>query len=121
MAVAEAPPPKPDAALPSCKGGKDSTAAEPLKGEGGTAGHGDARGVGILPPTHLKALCAMSTCTDSIRVDGGANGGTAVACHLGLAPQGVNNLGEARAIICSLASFPPMSGALAYKLWEARL
>jgi hypothetical protein len=39
----------------------------------------------------------------------------------GLAPQGVNNLREALAAICSLASFPPMPGAPAYKLWEARL
>jgi hypothetical protein len=44
-----------------------------------------------------------------------------VTRHPGLAPQGVNNLGEARVAICSLASFPPMSGALAYNLWEARL
>jgi hypothetical protein len=39
----------------------------------------------------------------------------------GLAPQGVNNLEEALATICSLASFPPMPGDLAYKLWEACL
>jgi hypothetical protein len=38
-----------------------------------------------------------------------------------LAPQGVNNLREALAPICSLASFPPMLGAPAYKLWEAHL
>jgi hypothetical protein len=36
-------------------------------------------------------------------------------------PQGVNNLGEALAAICSLASFPPMPGAPTYKPWKTRL
>jgi hypothetical protein len=44
-----------------------------------------------------------------------------VARHPGQALQGVNNLGEALAAICSLAYFPPMPGDLAYKLWEAHL
>jgi hypothetical protein len=94
---------------------------EPLEGEGGTTGHGDVGGLCVPPPTQLKAPCAMRTCTCSIMVEGGANGGTAVTRHRGLVSHGVNNLGEDLAAICSLASFPLMLGAPAYKLWEARL
>jgi hypothetical protein len=121
VGVAEAPSPKPDAASSQHKGGEDSTAVWPLRGEGGTAGHEDAGGVCALPPTQLKALCAMSAGAGSTREEGGANGGTVVTHRPGLAPQGVKNLGEALATICSLASFPPIPGAPAYKLWEARL
>jgi hypothetical protein len=92
----------------------------PLKGEGGTTGGRDARGAHAPPPT-FKASCAASPCTSSTRVEGGANGGTVVTRHSGLVPQGVSNLGEALATICSLVSFPPMPGALAYKPWEAHL
>jgi hypothetical protein len=63
----------------------------------------------------------VGACTGSIREEGRANGGTVVAPRPGLAPQGVNNLGEALAAICSLTCFPPMPGAPAYKLWEVRL
>jgi hypothetical protein len=113
--------PKPDAALPQCKSGEDLTAAEPLDGEGGTTGCGDAGGACGPPPTQLKAPCAVSLRTGLEWVEGGANRGSAVTRHSVLAPQGVNNLGEALAAICSLASFPPMSGAPAYKPWEAHL
>jgi hypothetical protein len=41
--------------------------------------------------------------------------------HPDQVPRGVNNLGEALAAICSLASFPSMLGAPAYKPWEAHL
>jgi hypothetical protein len=75
----------------------------------------------LRPPTQLKALCTVSAGAGSTREEGGANGGTVVTQRPGLAPKGVNNLGEALAAICSLASFPPMSGAPMYKLWEARL
>jgi hypothetical protein len=115
VAVAEAPPPKPGAAVPQCKGGKDLTAAGPLEGEGGTTGREDARGACVPPPTQLKAPCTVSPSTGSTRVEGGANGGTAVTRHSGLVPQGVSTLGEAMAAICSLACFPPMPGAPAYK------
>jgi hypothetical protein len=110
MAIAEVPSPKLDAASPQCKGGVDSAAAEPLRGEGGTAGREDAKGARASPPTQLKALWAVSAGVGSIREEGGANGRTVVTHHPGLAPQGVNNLGEALAAICSLASFPPMLG-----------
>jgi hypothetical protein len=121
VGVAEAPSPKPDAASPQQKGGEDSATVWPLRGEGGTAGHEDAGGACALPPTQLKALCAMSAGAGSTREEGGANGGTVATHRPGLAPQGVNNLGEALAAICSLASFPPIPGAPAYKLWEAHL
>jgi hypothetical protein len=121
VVVTEAPPPKPNDAQPQCKGGEDLTATAPLMGEGGTAGRGDSGGERAPPPTQLKALCVASPCTGSTRVEGGANGGTAVTRHSGLVPQGVSNLGEALAAISSLASFPPMPGAPAYKPWEACL
>jgi hypothetical protein len=63
----------------------------------------------------------MSASAGSTREEGGANGRTVATQRPGLAPKGVNNLGEALAAICSLASFPPMSGAPTYKLWEAHL
>jgi hypothetical protein len=63
----------------------------------------------------------MSTDSSSTREEGGANIGTVMTRRPGLAPQGVNNVGEALATICSVTSFPPMLGAPAYKLWEARL
>jgi hypothetical protein len=75
----------------------------------------------LRPPTQLKALCTVCAGAASTREEGGANGGTVVTQRPGLAPKGVNNLGEALAAICSQASFPPMSGAPMYKLWEARL
>jgi hypothetical protein len=46
--VAEAPSPKPDATSPQCKGGEDSVAAEPLRGEG------------VIRPKHIyNFLCSM--------------------------------------------------------------
>jgi hypothetical protein len=65
-------------------------------------------------PAQGSLRCECWHWTDKGRSGQWWNGG-------GLAPQGVNNLGEALAAICSLASFPPMSGAPVYKLWEARL
>jgi hypothetical protein len=121
VTVAEAPPPKPGVALPQRKGGEDSAVAEPLKGEGGTAGCWDAGGVRPPSPIQLKALCDVSACTGSIRGEGGENGGAVVTYHPSLAPQGVSNLGEALAAICSITSFRSMPGAPAYKLWEAHL
>jgi hypothetical protein len=90
--------PKSDAALPRCKGGEDSAVAEPLRGEGGTAGREDARGARASPPTQHKVLCTVGAGT-SLTKEGGANGGTAVTLHPGLAPQGVSNLREALAFI----------------------
>jgi hypothetical protein len=87
VAVAKAPPPKPGVALPQRKGGKDLTAAEPLEGEGGTTGHGDAGGAYVPPPTQLKASCAVSPYTGSTRVEGEENVGTAVTRHSGLFPM----------------------------------
>jgi hypothetical protein len=87
MVVAKAPPPKPGVALPQCKGGKDLTTAEPLEGEGGTTGCGDAGGAYVPPPNQLKALCAVSPYTTSTRVEGEENGGTAVTRHSGLFPK----------------------------------
>jgi hypothetical protein len=51
VAVAKAPPPKPDAALSQGKGDGGTTAGEPLIGEGGTAGHEDAGGARASPLT----------------------------------------------------------------------
>jgi hypothetical protein len=111
----------PYAALPQCKGGEDSAAAEPLRGEGGAAGHEDAEGAHASPPIYLKAPCAVCIGVDSTREKGGASGRTVATRCPDLAPQGVNNLGEALAAICNLAYFPLMPGAPAYKLWEAHL
>jgi hypothetical protein len=59
------------------------------------------------PPN--SKLCALrARALPQQRVEGGANGGMVVTRHSGLVPQGVNNLGEALATICSLASFPSM-------------
>jgi hypothetical protein len=111
VAVAEASSPKPGIASPHRKGGVDPAAVEPLRGEGGTTVREDAGGVRASPPTQLKALCAMSAGVSSIRDEGGANGRRVVTHRPGLVPQGVNNLGEALAAICSHASFPQMPGA----------
>jgi hypothetical protein len=61
VAIAEAPPPKPDAALSEGKGDGGTTAAESLIGEGSTAGHEYAGGARALPLTQLKVPCTMST------------------------------------------------------------
>jgi hypothetical protein len=119
--VADAPSPKPDTASPQCKGGEDSATAEPLRGEGGVAGREDAGGAHASPPIQLKAPCTVSTGVGSTREKGGASGGIVATRRLDLAPQGVNNPGEALVAICSLVSFPPMPGAPVYKLSEACL
>jgi hypothetical protein len=114
VAIVEVPCPKPDAASPQRKGGADSTTVEPLRGEGGTTGREDAGGALASPPTQLKALCTVSAGVGSIMEEGGANGRTVLTRRTGLAPQGVNNLREALAAICSLAYFPMMPGAPVY-------
>jgi hypothetical protein len=99
MGIAEALTPKLDAASPQRKGGEDSAAAEPLKGKGGAAGHEDAGGAHAPPLIYLRASCVVGTGVGSTREKGGASGGTMATHRPGLAPQGVNNLGEALAAI----------------------
>jgi hypothetical protein len=121
VASAEASSPEPDVALPQGKGTGGTTAAEPLRGEGGATGDGDAGGMCVPLLTPLNALCTVSPCVGSLRVEEGANGRVTVPCYPDQVPRGVNNLREVLPAICYLASFPPMSGAQAYKPWEARL
>jgi hypothetical protein len=116
VGIIGAPTPKPDTVSLQRKGGEDFAAAEPLKGKGGAADHEDAGGARALPLIQLRAPCAVGTSVGPTRERGGAGGGTMATHRPDLAPQGVNNLGEALAAICSLASFPPMPGAPAYKL-----
>jgi hypothetical protein len=49
------------------------------------------------------------------------NGGVPVSYRSTLAPQGIRNLGEALIVICTLTTFPPAQGTLAYVAWEARI
>jgi hypothetical protein len=80
VAGAEASSPEPDVALPQGKGTGGTTAAEPLRGEGGTTGDGDAGGMCVPLLTPLNALCIVSPCVGSLRVEEGANGGVMVPC-----------------------------------------
>jgi hypothetical protein len=86
VGIAEAPTPKLDAVPPQCKGGKDSAAAEPLKGKGGAAGREDAGGARALSFIHLKAPCTMGTSVGPTRENGGASGGTVATHRPDLAP-----------------------------------
>jgi hypothetical protein len=88
---------------------------DPLRGVGGATSDEDARAARVPPLTRPSALCAVSPCIGSLRVEGGANNGATASRRLDQVPRGVNNLGEALAAICSLTSFPPMPGAPAYK------
>jgi hypothetical protein len=99
VGIAEAPTPKLDAASPQRKGGEDSAVAKPLKGKGGAASREDARGARASPLIQLRASCIVGTGVGSTREKGGASGGTMATHRPGLAPQGVNNLGEALAAI----------------------
>jgi hypothetical protein len=121
VAGVEALPPEPDAARPQGGGTEGTTAMEPLGGVGGTACEEDVGEVRVPLLTRPSVLCVVSPCVGSLRVEGGANGRATMPCRLDQVPRGVNNLGEALAAICSLASFPPMPGAPAYKPWEACL
>jgi hypothetical protein len=119
VAVMEALPPKQDVALPQGEGAGGTIAVEPLRGEGGTNGQRDTGGV--RPAAHsAQGSMRCEHLTSPLR-EGGENGGTMVILHPGSVLRGVNNLREALASIFSLASFPAMSGAPAYKPWEERL
>jgi hypothetical protein len=117
VAGTEAPPPEPNTAQFQGRGMEGTTTVESLGGVGGAASKEDAGGACILPLTWSSAPCAPSPWFGSQRMEGGADGGATVPHCLDQVPRGVNNLGEALAAICSLASFPPLPGALAYRPW----
>jgi hypothetical protein len=80
-AIVEVSPPKPGAALSQGEGVGGRTAAETLRGEGDTAGHGDTQGACALPLTQLKAPCTVSTGMGSQGMEGGAKGGVMIPHH----------------------------------------
>jgi hypothetical protein len=123
VGVTWAPTPKLDTISPQRKGGEDSTAPEPLKDKGGAAGREDAGGARALPVCHssssgLRALWAPASARQGKR-----EGLVAEPWHRSPGPSSLGceqrwgRLGRH----LSLASFPPMSGAPAYKLWETHL
>jgi hypothetical protein len=51
----------------------------------------------------------------------GINGSVSVSHCSAQAPQGFHHLGEVLTAICTLTSFPPALGTLAYVAWEAQI
>jgi hypothetical protein len=74
-----------------------------------------------LPPPQLSIPHAEGPRASQREAGSGMNGGVLVPYRSAQAPRGINNLGEALIVICTLTSFPPTQGMPVYALWEARL
>jgi hypothetical protein len=73
------------------------------------------------PPPQREVPHAKGPRASQHEAGSGMNGGGPVSHRSAQVPQGIHNLGDALIAICTLTSFPPVQGMLAYVVREARI